>query len=63
MRREGVPFTLAMLAVNGRDMQALGKKGEEVGKTLSALQAFCIEDGRRNDRETLLARAKHVPNE
>ena len=58
MEREGVPFTLAALAVNGRDMAALGLRGEQVGAALLALQNYCVEDGRRNRRETLLARAK-----
>lgn len=58
MVREGVPFTLSMLAVNGRDLQALGMRGEAVGAMLKSLQEFCIADGRRNARETLLARAK-----
>ena len=58
MEREGVPFTLAMLAVNGRDMAALGLRGERVGAALLALQNYCVEDGRRNTREALLARAK-----
>ena len=58
MEREGVPFTLAMLAVNGRDMAALGLRGERVGAALLALQNYCVEDGRRNRREALLARAK-----
>ena len=58
MEREGVPFTLAMLAVNGRDMAAIGLRGERVGAALLALQNYCVEDGRRNTREALLARAK-----
>lgn len=58
MTAEGVPFTLAMLAVNGRDMAAIGLKGEAIGRALAALQDYCVADGRRNAREPLLARAK-----
>ena len=58
MTAEGVPFTLAMLAVNGRDMAAIGLKGEAIGHALAALQDYCVADGRSNAREPLLARAK-----
>lgn len=63
MREEGVPFTLAQLAVGGQEMAALGMKGEQIGQALTALWHYCIEDGRRNTREALLARARRIREE
>lgn len=60
MQQEGVPFTTAELTVNGRDMQSLGIRGEAIGKTLALLQQECIADGRRNQRDILLARARRI---
>ena len=48
--------TLSQLAVNGRDLTALGISGPAVGRTLERLLAEVI-DGAPNDREALLSRA------
>lgn len=48
--------TIAQLAVNGRDLTALGIAGPAVGRTLERLLSEVI-DGAPNDRETLLVRA------
>ena len=50
--------TVAQLAVNGRDLTALGIKGPAVGRTLERLLTDVI-DGAPNDREALLSRALH----
>ena len=50
--------TVAQLAVNGRDLTALGIKGPAVGRTLERLLTEVI-DGAPNDREALLSRALH----
>ncbi len=48
--------TVGQLAVNGRDLTALGIAGPAVGRTLERLLSEVI-DGAPNDRETLLSRA------
>ena len=48
--------TVAQLAVNGRDLTALGIKGPAVGRTLERLLTEVI-DGAPNDRAALLSRA------
>lgn len=50
-------FSLRDLAVNGRDLMALGLRGREVGETLQFL-LDAVLDGAENDRETLLKLAK-----
>lgn len=58
MRDEGVPMTVGELAVNGLDLQRAGVPAPRTAEALSALLSFCTEDGTRNKKETLLARAK-----
>ena len=60
MIREGVPFTVRELAVNGKDLQALGVAPEDTGTVLQRLLGECIPDGSRNAREFLLARAEKI---
>ena len=50
-------FSLKDLAVDGRDMMALGLRGREIGDGLHALLEAVL-DGAENDRETLLALAR-----
>ena len=50
-------FSLKDLAVDGRDMMALGLRGREIGDGLHALLEVVL-DGAENDRETLLALAR-----
>ena len=51
-------FTLRQLAVNGRDLLALGLEGREVGAALSRLLDAVVEGSLPNDREILLAHIK-----
>lgn len=50
--------TLRDMAVNGRDVMALGAKGRAVGETLGWLLDQLLDDVLPNDRETLLEAAK-----
>lgn len=50
--------TLRDMAVNGRDMMALGAKGRTVGETLQWLLEQVLDDALPNDREALLAAAQ-----
>ncbi len=62
MKREGVPFTLSELAVNGNHLRGLVPP-EKLSALLAALLDFCLEDGRRNTPEVLLAHAAAIaPN-
>lgn len=60
MRAEGVPFTLKELAVHGDDLINEGVPNENVGKTLNALLEECALNGRLNDRQRLILRAKAI---
>ena len=51
-------FSLAQLAVNGRDMIALGFHGKEIGEMLNSLLTEVVEERLPNEKETLLAAAK-----
>lgn len=51
-------FSLRRLAVNGRDMTALGYCGPEVGKILQLLLHGVVDGKMPNDREALLREAK-----
>ena len=63
MRREGVPFTLKELAVTGDDLRQAGFLGERLGTALHELLDYCTQDGRRNQRETLLRHAQKLNKE
>ena len=54
IRAENACLTLRDLAVNGKDMMALGLRGAEIGKTLNALLDAVLEERLSNDREVLL---------
>ena len=54
IRAENACLTLRDLAVNGKDMMALGLRGAEIGKTLNALLDAVLEERLPNDREALL---------
>ena len=47
-------FSLAQLAVNGRDLLALGLQGRAIGQTLDALLARVAEGELPNEKEILL---------
>ena len=51
-------FSLAQLAVNGRDLMELGCSGKEIGEMLDALLTAVVEEQLPNDKESLLAEAK-----
>ena len=50
-------FSLRQLAVNGRDMAALGLQGRQIGRTLQALLEAVMDGAVENEREALLAMA------
>ncbi|MCI2058911.1 MAG: HD domain-containing protein [Oscillibacter sp.] len=56
--REDTCFSLRQLAVNGRDLTALGLSGPQVGQTLRALLDGVVEGRLANRRDALLAAAK-----
>ena len=55
---DGICYSIKDMAVNGRDMLALGAKGKAVGECLNHLLALLIEEKLPNDREALLAAAR-----
>ncbi len=57
MKEEGVPFTLAELSVSGLDLQREGVPAARTAEALRDLLDWCAEDGSRNGRAALLARA------
>ena len=55
---DGICYSVKDMAVNGRDMLALGAKGKAVGECLNHLLALLIEEKLPNDRDALLAAAR-----
>lgn len=51
-------FSLAQLAVNGRDMMALGLNGKEIGTMLDDLLTAVVEEQLPNEKDVLLSAAK-----
>ena len=58
IRAENACLTLKDLAVNGRDLMALGMKGREVGQMLERLLEEVLEDRLPNEKTALLAFAE-----
>jgi len=56
--RAGDCVTVAALAVDGRDIAALGLSGKDIGNTLERLLTLVIEDRVANEREALLSIVK-----
>ena len=56
--RKDACFSLKQLAVNGRDMAALGLEGPAIGQALQALLEAVMDGETDNDRAALLALAK-----
>lgn len=55
-KRRETASTLKDLAVTGRDLMAAGMKpGPQLGRTLTALLEFVLEDPGKNTKEYLLA--------
>lgn len=52
---DGICFTVKDMAVNGRDLMALGCRGKAVGECLTWLLNHLIEEKLSNEREALLA--------
>ena len=50
-------FSLRQLAVNGRDLMALGLRGRDVGQMLESLLDEVVDGQLANDRDALLHRA------
>ena len=55
---EGACISMRQLAVNGRDMEALGLTGPRIGETLEALLLSVVREETPNDREALLSAAR-----
>ena len=60
MKKEGVPFTPAELAINGNDLKKLGFSGKDIGETMGALIALCVDGRLKNDKCVLLAQAERM---
>ena len=60
MQKEGAPRSLKELNIKGGDLLSVGIKPEKIGHILHELLLFCIEDGARNQRESLLKRAQKL---
>lgn len=58
----GECFSLSRLAVDGKDISALGFKGSKVGYVLQKLLSRVILGETENDKETLLNEAKNIDN-
>ena len=58
--REGQCFSLGQLAVDGRDLLALGLTGRQVGETLRRLLDEVVEGRLPNDKGLLLAAAEEM---
>ena len=60
---DGVCYSVKDMAVNGRDLMALGAKGKAVGACLEHLLSLLLAEQLPNDREALLAAARtHLSN-
>lgn len=53
-------FTLKQLAVNGRDLLALGGKGKQVGNILNSLLEAVMDETLPNDKTALIMEAERL---
>jgi len=53
-------FTVRDLAVNGKDLMALGYEGAQIGQTLNTLVNAVVFDGLANEKKILLDHLKHT---
>lgn len=60
--REDACVSLRALAVNGRDLTALGLRGREIGSELDRLLCAVVDGSLPNEREALLAEARRGEN-
>lgn len=58
MKAEGIPMSPADLAISGKDLQALGLKGPQIGQVLQKLVELCAADPGQNTPKRLLAQAR-----
>ncbi len=58
MKEERVPFTLRELQIDGRDLEEIGYRGRAVGKELFRLLDFTLEYPNKNQKKSLLLRAR-----
>jgi hypothetical protein len=56
------PRVISDLAVGGKDMEALGLRGKEIGEMLSFLLDIAIDDPSKNNKESLLQIAAYENN-
>ena len=56
-------FSLQQLAVDGRDLLALGLRGSEIGRTLNALLEQVVEGEVPNEKDALLAVVREKPED
>lgn len=56
--RDGVCYSVKDMAINGRDLMALGVKGKAVGEYLKHLLSLLLAESIPNEREALLDAAK-----
>ena len=63
IRQENGCLGVADLAVNGRDMIALGFAGKEIGRRLNCLLELVMDETLENDRDVLLKAAAALPDE
>ena len=55
---DGVCYNIKEMAVNGRDMLALGAKGKQVGECLNHLLSLLLAEELPNERAALLEAAR-----
>ena len=60
---DGICYTIKNMAVNGRDLMALGAKGRAVGECLEYLLSLLLAEKLPNERELLLEAARMHINE
>jgi tRNA nucleotidyltransferase (CCA-adding enzyme) len=60
IRDRGDPLTRGDLAIDGRDLQAIGMQGPRIGEVLAELLGRVLEDPALNTRERLLALARET---
>ncbi len=56
------PFLISQLAVSGRDIEALGHRGPEVGRILRELLEYVIDNPAENNCEALMAHVGSPPS-
>ena len=60
IREENACVSLKDLAVNGRDLMAMGYRGKAIGNALNALLDLVLDEQVENQREALLAKLESL---